>query len=420
MDASAQTKKPAALGFIFVTLLIDITGFGIIIPVFPDLIKNLIHGDLSSAAEWGGWLLGAYSVMQFLFSPVLGNLSDRYGRRPILLGSLLGFGIDYLFLAFAPSIWWLFVGRIIAGITGASFTTASAYIADISTPEKRAQNFGIIGAAFGIGFIIGPMLGGVLGEFGLKVPFLTAAGLALLNAAYGYFVLPESLAQEHRRAFEWKRANPWGSLKQLQKYPTVSGLIVSLILIYLATHAVQSTWTYFTMQRFGWSKLLVGISLGVVGVLTALVQVFLIRLTIPKLGQKKSIVYGLMFYTLGLFLFAFASQSWMMFAILVIYCLGGIAGPALQGLISGQIPPNEQGELQGGLTSLMSVTSVVGPIMMSTLFAYFTGTTAPVHFPGAAFFVGGLLMLLSTILAILSFKRARESKNAVPIEVAAH
>jgi DHA1 family tetracycline resistance protein-like MFS transporter len=420
MDASAQTKKPAALGFIFVTLLIDITGFGIIIPVFPDLIKNLIHGDLSSAAEWGGWLLGAYSVMQFLFSPVLGNLSDRYGRRPILLGSLLGFGADYLFLAFAPNIWWLFVGRIIAGITGASFTTASAYIADISTSEKRAQNFGIIGAAFGIGFIIGPMLGGVLGEFGLKVPFLTAAGLAIINAAYGYFILPESLAQEHRRPFEWKRANPWGALKQLKKYPTVSGLIVSLILIYLAAHAVQSTWTYFTMQRFGWSKLLVGISLGVVGVLTALVQVFLIRITIPKLGQKKSIIYGLMLYTLGLFLFAFASQSWMMFAILVIYCLGGIAGPALQGLISGQIPPNEQGALQGGLTSLMSVTSVIGPIMMSTLFAWFTGKNAPVHFPGAAFFAGGILMFLSTMLAVLNFRRTRESKNAVPIDIAAH
>lgn len=420
MDSSAQTKKPAALGFIFVTLLIDITGFGIIIPVFPKLIGKLIHGDLSAAAQWGGWLLGAYSIMQFLFSPVLGNLSDRYGRRPILLGSLLGFGIDYLFLAFAPTIWWLFVGRIIAGITGASFTTASAYIADISTPEKRAQNFGIIGAAFGIGFIIGPMLGGVLGHYGLKLPFLAAAGLALVNAAYGYFVLPESLAQEHRRPFDWKRANPWGSLKQLQKYPTVSGLIGSLILIYLAAHAVQSTWTYFTMQRFEWNELVVGISLGLVGVLTALVQVFLIRLTIPKLGQKKSIVYGLILYSVALFLFAFANQSWMMFAILVIYCLGGIAGPALQGLISGQIPPNEQGELQGGLTSLMSITSVAGPVIMSNLFSYFTGKSAPVHFPGAAFLAGAILMLISTILAILSFQRARESKNAESIDITAH
>nr|WP_294947660.1 TCR/Tet family MFS transporter [uncultured Mucilaginibacter sp.] len=420
MDASAQTKKPAALGFIFVTLLIDITGFGIIIPVFPKLIENLIHGDLSAAARWSGWLLFAYSVMQFLFAPVLGNLSDKYGRRPILLGSLLGFAIDYLFLAFAPTIWWLFVGRIIAGITGASFTTASAYIADVSPPEKRAQNFGIIGAAFGLGFIIGPVLGGLLGQYSTKLPFLTAGALALINAAYGYFVLPESLDKAHRRPFEWRRANPVGSLMQLKKYPAVSGLIASLILIYLAAHAVQSTWTFFTMQRFQWTESIVGYSLGLVGVLSGLVQGLLIRVTIPKLGQKKSIIYGLLLYTLGLFLFAFAGQSWMMFAILVVYCLGGIAGPALQGLISGQIPPNEQGELQGGLTSLMSVTSIAGPLVMTNLFAWFTGKNAPVHFPGAAFFAGALLMLLSTILAILSFKRARESKNIATVDVAAH
>lgn len=404
-------KKPAALGFIFVTLLIDITGFGIIIPVFPKLIEGLIHGNVSQAAQWGGWLLAAYSVMQFLFSPVLGNLSDKYGRRPILLGSLLGFAIDYFFLAFAPTIWWLFVGRIIAGITGASFTTASAYIADVSPPEKRAQNFGIIGAAFGLGFIIGPVLGGILGDWNIKLPFLTAAGLALLNALYGYLILPESLNKSLRRPFDWKRANPWGSLKQLQKYPSVSGLIVSLILIYLAAHAVQSTWTFFTMQRFKWSESLVGYSLGLVGVLTALVQVFLIRITIPKLGQKKSIVYGLLLYTIGLFLFSFANQSWMMFAILVIYCMGGIAGPALQGLISGQIPATEQGELQGGLTSLMSVTSILGPLMMTNLFAWFTGKSAPLHFPGASFFAGGLLMFLSAGFAVLSFKRAREARN---------
>lgn len=420
MDSTAQTKKPAALGFIFVTLLIDITGFGIIIPVFPDLIKHLIHGNISQAAQWGGWLLLAYSVMQFLFAPVLGNLSDKYGRRPVLLGSLFGFAIDYTFLAFAPTIWWLFLGRIIAGITGASFTTASAYIADVSPPEKRAQNFGIIGAAFGMGFIIGPVLGGVLGDINIKLPFLAAAGLAFVNMLYGYFVLPESLDKSLRRPFEWRRANPIGSLKQLKKYPSVSGLIVSLILIYLAAHAVQSTWTFFTMFRFDWTKKVVGLSLGLVGVLSGLVQGLLIRYTIPKLGQKKSIIYGLLFYTAGLFLFAFADQSWMMFAILVIYCLGGIAGPALQGLISGQIPANEQGELQGGLTSLMSVTSIIGPVMMTNLFAWFTGKSAPVHFPGASFFMGALLMLLSTILATLSFKRARESKNAATIDVPTH
>jgi DHA1 family tetracycline resistance protein-like MFS transporter len=254
MDQPSPPKREAALGFIFITLLIDITGFGIVIPVFPKLIEHLIHGNLSDAARYGGWLTFAYSVMQFLFAPVLGNLSDKYGRRPVLLGSLLGFSIDYTFLAFAPSIWWLFVGRIIAGITGASFTTASAYIADVSTPEKRAQNFGIIGAAFGLGFIIGPVLGGVLGQYSTKLPFLAAAGLALLNATYGYFILPESLAKENRRGFEWKRANPIGSLVQLKKYPAVSGLIASLILIYIAAHAVQSTWTFFTMVRVKWCE----------------------------------------------------------------------------------------------------------------------------------------------------------------------
>jgi DHA1 family tetracycline resistance protein-like MFS transporter len=410
MDQPAQPKREAALGFIFITLLIDITGFGIVIPVFPKLIEHLIHGNLSDAARYGGWLTFAYAIMQFLFSPVLGNLSDKYGRRPILLGSLLGFGIDYIFLAFAPSIWWLFVGRIIAGITGASFTTASAYIADVSTPEKRAQNFGIIGAAFGLGFIIGPVLGGILGQYSVKLPFLAAAGLALLNAAYGYFILPESLSKENRREFEWKRANPIGSLVQLKKYPAISGLIASLILIYIAAHAVQSTWTFFTMERFKWSESLVGYSLGFVGLLSGLVQGLLIRVTIPKLGQKKSIVFGLLLYSFGLFLFAFANQSWMMFAILVPYCLGGIAGPALQGLISNQIPPNEQGELQGGLTSLMSVTSIIGPPLMTSLFAWFTDKRAPFLFPGAPFLMGAVLILISTLLAVRSFKRARAAE----------
>ncbi len=407
MNQPAQPKREAALGFIFITLLIDITGFGIVIPVFPKLIEHLLHiNNLSVAARYGGWLTFAYSVMQFLFAPVLGNLSDKYGRRPVLLGSLLGFGIDYVFLAFAPSIWWLFAGRIIAGITGASFTTASAYIADVSTPEKRAQNFGIIGAAFGLGFIIGPVLGGVLGQFDVKLPFLAAAGLALLNAAYGYFILPESLTKENRRPFEWRRANPIGSLMQLKKYPAISGLIASLILIYIAAHAVQSTWTYFTMERFKWSESLVGYSLGFVGLLSGLVQGLLIRITIPKLGQKKSIAFGLLLYSIGLFLFAFATQSWMMFAILVPYCLGGIAGPALQGLISNQIPPNEQGELQGGLTSLMSVTSIIGPPLMTTLFAWFTGKSAPIQFPGAPFLMGAILMLVSSLLAVRSFRQA--------------
>ena len=394
-----QNRK-AAIGFIFITLLIDVTGLGLIIPVMPKLIEDLLQtSDISKASQYGGWLTFAYAFVQFLFAPVLGNLSDKYGRRPVLLLSLLGFGIDYLFLSFAPSIGWLFIGRIIAGITGASFTTASAYIADISTPENRAQNFGMIGAAFGLGFILGPMIGGLLGELGARVPFFVAAGLALLNCAYGYFVLPESLSKENRRNFEWRRANPVGSLLQLKKYPAVAGLIISMILIYIAGHAVQSNWSFFNIERFGWSPKMIGISLGIVGLLVGGVQGGLVRVINPRIGNEKSVYVGLGLYALGLLLFAFATEGWMMFVFLIPYCLGGIAGPALQSIISGHVPPNEQGELQGALTSLMSATSIIGPPLMTNLFAYFTHKEAPVYFPGAAFFLGAVLMMASTYYA---------------------
>ena len=393
-------NRKAAIGFIFITLLIDITGLGLIIPIIPDLIEELLHtSDNSKASEYAGLLTLAYAATQFIFAPVLGNLSDKYGRRPVLLLSLLGFGIDYIFVSIAPSIGWLFVGRIIAGITGASFTTASAYIADISTPENRAQNFGMIGAAFGLGFILGPLIGGLLGELGTRVPFYVAAGLALLNCIYGYFILPESLDKEHRREFEWKRANPVGSLLQLKKYPAVGGLIISLILIYIAGHSVQSNWSFFNREKFSWTPKMIGISLGIVGLLVGLVQGVLVRVINPKIGNEKSIYLGLSLYALGLLLFAFASQGWMMFVFLIPYCLGGIAGPALQAIISGHVPPNEQGELQGALTSLMSATSIIGPPLMTSLFAFFTKETAPVYFPGAAFFLGALLMIGSTYYA---------------------
>ena len=398
------SSRKAAMGFIFITLLIDITGLGLIIPVFPKLIEQLIKGDLSQASQWGGWLTFAYALMQFLFAPVLGNLSDQFGRRPVLLFSLLGFGIDYLFLAFAPTIGWLFVGRVIAGITGASITTATAYIADISNDENRAKNFGMIGAAFGLGFIIGPVMGGVLGEYGARIPFLVAAGLALLNALYGFIILPESLDKTHRRPFNIKRANPLGSLMQLKKYPSLGGLIGSMILVYLAAHAVQSTWTFINIEKFKWSESMIGYSLGMVGLLVVIVQGGLIRVINPALGNEKSVYVGLGFYAIGLLLFAFASQTWMMFVFLIPYCMGGIAGPALQSIISGKVPSNEQGELQGALTSLMSATTIIGPLIMTNLFAYFTKANAPVHFAGAPFLLGSLLMLGSAIIAYVTLK----------------
>jgi len=395
-------KSKYALNFIFLTLLIDITGLGIIIPVMPKLIGQLTGEGLSVASEYGGWLTFAYAFMQFIFAPILGNLSDKYGRRPVLLLSLLGFGIDYLFLAFAPSIFWLFIGRIIAGIAGASMTTAMAYIADVSAPEKRAQNFGIVGAAFGLGFIIGPVLGGVLGQFGTRIPFFAAAGLALLNFLYGYFILPESLTKENRRPFNFKTANAWASLARLKRYPKVLSLAGALVLVYLASYALQSVWTYYNMYKFGWTEALVGYSLGFVGITIAVVQGGLIRIIIPKLGQERSLYIGLALYSFGYILFAFASESWMMFAFMIPYSLGGIAGPALQGIMSNQVPTNEQGELQVTLTGLMSLTAIFGPLLMTHLFSAFTGKQAYIEFPGAPFLVGAVLLSASSIWAYRS------------------
>lgn len=395
-----MNRSKPALWFIFVTLLLDVTGFGIIIPVIPGLIRELTGGGLSDAAELGGWLMFCFAIMQFIFAPLLGGISDHLGRRPVLLFALFGLGIDYFIQALAPNIFWLFVGRILAGITGASFTTATAYIADISEPEKRAQNFGLVGAAFGLGFILGPVIGGMFSQWGSRVPFWVAGGLTFLNFLYGFFILPESLKRENRRTFEWKRANPVGALIHLKKYPVFAGLIGSLVLLYIASHAVQSNWTYFTMLRFSWSEEMVGYSLGFVGVMVAVVQGGLIRVIIPKLGQKNALITGLMLNTLGLFLFGFATQSWMMFVFLIPFALGGISGPAIQGIISNQVSASEQGEVQGAMTSLMSATAIIGPPFMNNLFSWFTSEDAPVYFPGAPFIVGALLSLIGLIWCI--------------------
>jgi len=402
-----KTTPNNALLFIFITVLVDVIGLGIIIPIVPKLIENLTGLGINEASKYGGWLLFSFAMMQFIFSPILGGLSDRFGRRPILLLSLFGLGLDYIFHAFAPTIAWLFVGRIIAGIMGASFSTATAYIADISSPEKRAQNFGLIGAAFGLGFIIGPVIGGISSKWGTNVPFLIAAGLTLLNVIYGYFVLPESLSKDNRRAFEWKRANPISSLKNLRKYPVVSGLVISLVLTFIASHAVQSNWSFYTMYKFNWTAEIVGYSLAVVGVLVAFVQGFLIRKIIPRLGQVKSIYLGMSFSALGLLLFGLASESWMMFAFLIPYCLGGIAGPSIQGVISSQVPANEQGELQGALTSLMSLCGVFGPLLMTNLFAFATAKNSTFHVPGAPFFLASCLTLVSFYLSYRTLSREK-------------
>jgi len=371
----------------------------------PALIQQLTGETIGEAAKYAGWMLFAFAIMQFIFSPILGNLSDRFGRRPVLLTALFGFGLDYLLMAMAPTIGWLFAGRIIAGICGASITTGMAYIADISTPEKRSANFGMVGAAFGIGFIVGPVIGGLLGEYGPRIPFYAAAAITMMNWLYGYFILPESLPADKRRKFEWKRANPFGAIKQLRRYPLLAGLLFSLFFVYIASHAVQSTWSFFTIERFKWSESMVGYSLGTAGLLVGIVQGLLIRVINPRLGPNKSVYTGMVLYFIGLTLFAFAWQGWMMFAFLVPYCLGGITGPAIQGIMSNQVPDIEQGELQGGFASMVSITSIIGPPLMTGLFAFFTSAKAPFQFAGAPFLLGAALTLISLMLAVKSLRK---------------
>jgi DHA1 family tetracycline resistance protein-like MFS transporter len=400
-----KIKSQAGLLFIFITVVLDSIGLGIIIPVMPALIRELIHGDLSQASAYGGWLTFCYAFMQFFFAAILGNLSDHYGRRPVLLCSLFGFTINYLLIGFAPSIFWLFVGRLVAGVTGASHTVAAAYIADVSTKENKAQNFGLLGAAFGLGFIIGPVIGGILGHYGPRVPFFAAAGLTFLNFLYGYFVVPESLPKEHRRNFRWINANPIGSFRHIKKYPIIMPLVVCIFLINIAAHAVQSTWSYFTMEKFQWNERMVGYSLGVIGILLTIVQAGLIRVIIPKLGLAKSIVTGLFLNCISLFAFGIVDTTLLLFVTSIFYVFAGIAGPAMQSSISNHTPANEQGQIQGGLTSIISLTAIIGPLVMTSLFSFFTKKNGPMYLPGAPFYLGSLLALIAVIIAINFFRQ---------------
>ncbi len=394
-NLTVMKKKNAALGFIFVTVLIDIVGIGLIIPIIPNLIMELTDVTNSEAAIIGGSLAATYAVMQFFFAPILGGLSDKLGRRPILLIALLGLGLDYLVIAFAPTLTWLFIARMISGICGSSVTVANAYIADISTAVDRAKNFGMIGAAFGLGFIIGPAIGGFLGEIGTRIPFFAAAGMSLINWLYGYFIIPESLALENRRAFEWKRANPFGTLKSILKYKTILGLITCIFLVYVAANATHSNWSFYTAEKFDWGPQEIGFSLTFVGVMIALVQGALVGPVVKKIGEVKAVYIGLFFNVLGLFLLAWATESWMVYAIIVPYAFGGLSGPSIQSIMAGQIPKNAQGELQGGLTNVMMVTAIIGPPLMTGIFSYYTSPQQSIYFPGAPFVLGSILAVIS-------------------------
>lgn len=401
-----QNKKSSGLFFIFITVVIDVIGLGIIIPVMPKLIQELTGGNLSEASRYGGWLVFTYAITQFVFASVLGNLSDKYGRRPVLLISLIGFSLNYLLMGIAPTIAWLFLGRFIAGITGASYTVAAAYIADISTPEKKAQNFGLLGAAFGLGFIIGPVLGGLLGHYGARVPFYAAGILCFINFLYGYFIVPESLKPELRRPFQWKSANPIGAFIHIKSHPIILPLIACIFLINMASHSVQSTWSYYTLEKFGWDEKMVGLSLGFIGTLLMIVQAGLIRVIIPKIGTGKAIIGGIILYMITFPLYGLATASWMLYAISVPYVIAGITGPALQSHISNLVPQNEQGRIQGGVTSVISLTAILGPLIMTNLFSHFSKKTdSSIYFPGAPFIFAGMLATVALLIITNYFRK---------------
>jgi DHA1 family tetracycline resistance protein-like MFS transporter len=406
--------RDASVAFILVTLLLDTLGIGVIIPVLPRLVASFLGGDLAVASRYYGVFIAAYAAMQFVFAPILGGLSDRFGRRTVILSSLMGAALDYLLLALAPDLAWLFVGRIIAGITGASFSAATAYIADVTPPERRAQSFGLVGAAFGLGFIIGPALGGLLGGVHLRLPFLVSAGLNLLNFFYGVFVLPESLPREHRRAFSLRRANPLSSFVNLGRHPIILGLTGTLVCNYLAQQILQSIWALHTEARFGWSEIDVGVSLTVVGLMSALVQGGLIRLVMPRLRERRALILGLLINVASYVGFGAATRGWMMYAILFPSSLAGLAGPAAQALISREIGPSEQGEVQGSLTSLGSVTAIFGPLLGTNLFAHFSPETAAPRIPGIAFFACACINACGLLFALRLFARTPEARPASP------
>ncbi len=390
--------KPAFI-FVFVTVLVDSIGFGIILPVLPRLIMELTGVTVDRAAAYGGWLAFVYALMQFFCAPVLGNLSDRFGRRPVLLFALLALGCDYLIMGFAPAIGWLFVGRLIAGCAGASFTPAYAYVADISEPAKRAQSFGLMGAAFGIGFIAGPAIGGLLGAFGPRAPFFVAAAIALANFAFGSVALPESLPRELRRPLDWKRANPLGTFRQILRYPAVPLVLGAMFLWQLAHQVLPSTWAFYTIAKFHWTSAEVGASLAFVGLVMAVAQGLLTRVLIPWLGgERRAALAGMAAAVLAYLGYAFSTRGWMMYAVGLTTAVFALAYPAMNALASQRIPANAQGELQGAVASLYGLSSILGPPLMTQVFGYFSAPGAPVHFPGAAFVAAAVLTVACAAL----------------------
>jgi DHA1 family tetracycline resistance protein-like MFS transporter len=418
--AAVRKDSPLTLACILITILLDMVGYGIIVPVLPELIKDLTGDGVAEAAVIGGWLVFVYAVMQFIFSPVLGNLSDRFGRRPVLLGSLLGLTFDYAMMGFAPVVWYLFIGRFVSGVAGAAVATATAYMADITPPAKRTQRFGLIGAAFGLGFIIGPVIGGELGEFGPKVPFYAAAALAFANFLFGVFVLPESLAKLNRRPFDIRRANPFGALLSLRKYPVVLWLMLALFMFTMAAQAFPSVYNYFTIEVFKFSSSQIGRTLGLFGIVFALFQAFGVGPLVKRFTETPVVVVGMMAAVVAFAGIAFIDgtmQPWL-YVYIVIGAASGLAAPAINGVLSRQVPDNAQGELQGAVNAANSLATIIGPLAATQIFAYFTyGEDSPGYFPGAPFLAAAILIVGAVVL--FSFVALRFDLGHKP-SVAAH
>lgn len=423
MTAKAPGGK--AIFFIFVTVLINMIGFGVIMPVMPQLIMDVTGEDLAHAAQWGGVLSLTYAAMQFFMMPVMGGLSDRFGRRPVILGSLMAYSTDFLLMALAPTIGYLLLARILAGAFAATFATANAYIADISAPEKRAANFGLVGAAFGLGFIIGPAVGGLIGDhFGPRAPFYAVAGLGLINLVYGWFFLPETLAPENRRRFDWKRANAFGNFIQFRQYPALLPIAACIFLYQLGHWAMPSVWAYYTEERFGWSPADIGYSLMAVGLAAAIVQGGLTRIIIPRIGESAAAIAGLTIAAIFYTVYGLATKGWMVYAIIPIGSLAGMTLPALQGIMSRTLPANVQGELQGAIGSIAGLSMIIGPYMMTQIFAAFIkpGTPfaigqavllpkgAPFYFPGAPFVLAGCLAASGLIPLLIALRKTRRPR----------
>jgi len=393
-----MTNRRFALGVVFFTALMDSIGFGIILPVMPTLLMEVSGEGLSSSAIYGGWLMFSFAIMQFVSMPVLGTLSDAYGRKPVLLGSLFVLSINYLIMGLAQSLLLLFIGRLISGVGSATFSTCNAYIADTTTVEERAQFFGLMGAAFGLGFVIGPVLGGFLGEYGSRVPFFATSGLILFNLMVGLIFLPESHAPENRRPFEIRRANPFSAMKQMSQFKIAFGIIGVLFLYNMGHHALPAVWTFWGIEKFNWTPREIGYSLGFIGILMVFSQGYLIRVAIPVLGMRWAGIVGLSFTITAFMGYALSQTPTMAYMFMIAGALGGLAGPAMSGIASSQVGAGQQGELQGAIGSMGSLTNIISPLMMTMVFGIYTGPDAPFYFPGAPFILAALLTVMSLAL----------------------